>query len=62
MPQRILIVDDEAAIRDTLRRVLEDEGYEVTTVGDAARALRPGGAGRAVQLDIKMPGMDGLRP
>ena len=39
MPQRILVVDDEAAIRDTLRMVLEYEGYEVHTVGDGKAAL-----------------------
>ena len=37
MAQRILVVDDEAAIRDTLRMVLEFEGYEVATVGDGRR-------------------------
>jgi len=64
MAQRVLIVDDEAAIRDTLRMVLEYEGYEVATAPDGRAALTEldGGAGAdAVLLDIKMPGgMDGL--
>ena len=62
MPQRILVVDDEAAIRDTLRMVLEYEGYEVATVGDGRAALAEldGAPAAAVLLDIKMAGMDGL--
>jgi two-component system nitrogen regulation response regulator NtrX len=60
--QKVLIVDDEAAIRDTLRMVLEYEGYEVSTVGDGRGALAELDASPpdAVLLDIKMPGMDGL--
>jgi len=62
MGQRVLVVDDEAAIRDTLRMVLEYEGYEVATVGDGRAALAELDANPAdaVLLDIKMPGMDGL--
>jgi two-component system nitrogen regulation response regulator NtrX len=62
MGQRVLIVDDEAAIRDTLRMILEYEGYEVATAGDGRAALAELDASPAdaVLLDIKMPGMDGL--
>src|SRR5215472_4528003 len=62
MAQRILVVDDEAAIRDTLRMVLEFEGYEVATVGDGRAALDAldESPAAAVLLDIKMPGLDGL--
>ena len=62
MAQRVLVVDDEAAIRDTLRMVLEYEGYEVATAGDGRAALAELDAGPvdAVLLDIKMAGMDGL--
>ena len=38
--EHILIVDDEPAIRSTLRDVLEDEGYRVSAVGSGADALR----------------------
>ncbi len=60
--QKVLIVDDETAIRDTLRMVLEYEGYEVSTAGDGRAALAELDASPpdAVLLDIKMPGMDGL--
>jgi two-component system, NtrC family, nitrogen regulation response regulator NtrX len=62
MSQRVLVVDDEAAIRDTLRMVLEYEGYEVATAGDGRGALSELDANPvdAVLLDIKMAGMDGL--
>ncbi len=62
MPQRILVVDDEAAIRDTLRMVLEYEGYEVATAADGRAGLAELDAApaAAVLLDIKMGGMDGL--
>jgi two-component system nitrogen regulation response regulator NtrX len=62
MAQRILVVDDEAAIRDTLRMVLEYEGYEVATAGDGRSALEAldEAPAAAVLLDIKMPGIDGL--
>src|SRR5215467_130470 len=62
MAQKILVVDDEAAIRDTLRMVLEYEGYEVATVGDGRGALDAldEAPAAAVLLDIKMPGSDGL--
>ncbi len=62
MSQRILVVDDETAIRDTLRMVLEYEGYEVATAGDGRSALEAldETPAAAVLLDIKMPGLDGL--
>src|SRR5215471_2634908 len=62
MAQKILVVDDEAAIRDTLRMVLEYEGYEVSTVGDGKAALEAldDGPVVAILLDIKMPGIDGM--
>ena len=62
MAHRVLVVDDEPAIRDTLRMVLEYEGYEVATAGDGRAALAEldAGAADAVLLDIKMSGMDGL--
>ena len=62
MAQRVLVVDDDQAIRDTLRMVLEYEGFEVATVGDGRAALEALDEApfAGVLLDIKMPGMDGL--
>ena len=62
MAQRILVVDDEAGIRDALRMILEYEGYEVLTASDGKTALSDleAGAPDAVLLDVKMPGMDGF--
>ena len=61
-PARILVIDDEAAIRDSLRMILEYQGYGVMTAatGDEGAALVEREAPDLVFLDIKMPGMDGL--
>jgi len=59
----ILIVDDERAVRESLRRALELEGYDVELFEDGESALvRLGGepSPDAVILDILMPGVDGL--
>ena len=58
----ILIVDDEAPVRDTVRAYLEKEGYTVHTADDGHRALRAVRAFKpdVVVLDIMLPGMDGL--
>jgi two-component system nitrogen regulation response regulator NtrX len=62
MKPRILVVDDEAAIRDSLRMILEYEGYDVTAAatGEEGIAIIEREAPDLVFLDIKMPGMDGL--
>ena len=60
---RILVVDDEPAVRDSLRRALELEGYEVELAADGESALARLEASAhpdAVVLDILMPGIDGL--
>jgi two-component system response regulator MprA len=60
---KILIVDDERAVRDSLQRALELEGYEIELAADGREALdRLGANGQvdAVLLDVLMPGMDGL--
>ena len=59
---RILVVDDEAGMRDLLRILLEKEGYEVLTAGDGATglALAMNRAPSLVISDIKMPGLDGV--
>jgi two-component system, OmpR family, response regulator MprA len=59
---RVLVVDDEPAVRLSLRRALELEHYEVECVesGHAALdALRPGGIDLVI-LDVSMPELDGL--
>ena len=57
----ILIVDDEPHLRNGLRRILEKEGYEVTTAPDGETALKLARDKKpdVVLLDIMMPGMDG---
>jgi two-component system nitrogen regulation response regulator NtrX len=60
--QRVLVVDDEPGIRESLSGVLEDEGYEVEAVGDGEACLtklseRPFDA---VLLDVWLPGIDGM--
>jgi two-component system response regulator MprA len=60
---KILVVDDERAVRDSLRRALELQGYEVDLAADGAEALarlESDGQVDAVLLDILMPVMDGL--
>src|SRR5437867_12164656 len=62
MKEKVLVIDDEEAIRKSLRMVLEYEGYECLEASsgregtEAVRRETPD----AVLLDIKMPGMDGL--
>src|SRR5437588_8507496 len=59
---RILVIDDNAAIREVLRFVLEEEGYEVIEAADGAEGLRRYQAEPTdlVITDLEMPGMDGL--
>jgi two-component system nitrogen regulation response regulator NtrX len=58
----VLVVDDEQAVRDSLKLILEYEKFAVVFAEDGSqglRALEEGGID-AVFLDIKMPGMDGM--
>ena len=62
MSESVLIVDDERGIRDTLRSVLEDEGFTadaVATGEECLKALERRAYG-CVLLDVWLPGMDGL--
>jgi two-component system, NtrC family, nitrogen regulation response regulator NtrX len=59
---RVLIVDDEEAIRSSLKMIFEYEGYEVLLAanGQAALKIAEKDAPDLIFLDIKMPQMDGL--
>ena len=60
---RILVVDDERAVRESLRRALALEGYETELAADGAEALErlhSNGGFDAMLLDVLMPGVDGL--
>ena len=62
MKHRILVIDDEAAIRDSLRMILEYDGFECLPAPDGEEGLAriAADAPDMVILDVKMPGMDGL--
>jgi len=61
---KVLVVDDERAVRESLRRALELEGYEIELAEDGRAALSrletEEGQPDAVILDVLMPGVDGL--
>jgi len=60
---RVFVVDDEPAVRESLRRALELEGYDVELAGsgeEAVQRLGRNGQPDAVILDVLMPGIDGL--
>ena len=58
---RILVVDDEDAIRNLFKEFLEERGHEVTTANCAEEALEKIKEGQEIiLLDINMPGMSGL--
>jgi len=60
---KILVVDDERAVRESLRRALELEGYEIELAGDGSEALyrlESNEEPDAMILDVLMPGVDGL--
>ena len=59
----VLVVDDEPALRTSLRRALLLDGYRVELAGDGGEALRPRARPAppdAIVLDVMMPGIDGL--
>jgi two-component system response regulator MprA len=60
---KILVVDDERAVRESLRRALELEGYEIELAEDGKQALERLDSEPepdAMVLDVLMPGLDGL--
>ena len=60
---RILVVDDEPAVREAIERALRLEGYDVELAADGEQALRAieTGAPDAMVLDVLMPRVDGLQ-
>jgi two-component system nitrogen regulation response regulator NtrX len=62
MKPRILVIDDEAAIRDSLRMILEYEDYQFMGAASGQEGIAQVQRDRPdlVLLDIKMPGMDGI--
>jgi two-component system response regulator MprA len=60
---KVLVVDDERAVRESLRRALELEGYEIELAADGEEALyrlESEAQPDALVLDVLMPGVDGL--
>jgi two-component system response regulator MprA len=59
---RVLVVDDDRAVRDSLRRSLEFNGYDVALAGDGAEALATVGGVQpdVVVMDVMMPRLDGI--
>jgi CheY-like chemotaxis protein len=58
-----MVIEDDLAIREILRELLEDEGYRVVWAAngkDALAQLKHGGTPRLILLDLRMPEMDGL--
>ena len=62
MKPRVLVVDDEAAVRYTLRSILEEEEIDVEEAADgvAALAIIDRGGIELVLTDLRMPRMDGM--
>lgn len=62
MSEKILVVEDEISLQETLVYNLKKQGYEVEAVGDGLQALAAAREGRPdlILLDIMLPGMDGF--
>jgi two-component system response regulator MprA len=60
---RVLVVEDDRAVRDSIERALMFEGYEVASASDGVEAISAAGysAPDAIVLDVTMPRMDGLQ-
>ena len=60
--RKVLVVDDDRAVRDAIDRALRFEGYDVVSAADGAEALDlvASDAPEAIVLDVMMPGVDGL--
>jgi two-component system response regulator MprA len=62
VPARVVVVDDDEALRNAVRRALRLEGYDVAVTADGAEALDQLACVKAdlIVLDILMPGLDGI--
>ena len=62
MPEKILVVDDEISLQETLAYNLTREGYQVEVAGDGNQALHLARTSKPdlVILDVMMPGLDGF--
>src|SRR4030042_2472070 len=62
-PDRVLIIDDEDTIRDSMHQVLKKEGYQVREAADGKEGLSLFNKEtfQVVFLDLKLPGLNGLR-
>jgi DNA-binding response OmpR family regulator len=62
MGEKILVVDDEEAVRDLLRSLLEEEGYEAILASDGKEAVRLTESENPdlIMLDMIMPELDGI--
>ncbi|HXV76023.1 MAG TPA: response regulator [Candidatus Polarisedimenticolaceae bacterium] len=59
---RVLVVDDEINMRETLRDILVEEGFEVSIAETGEKAVKICKSSRfdAVLMDVRMPGIDGI--
>jgi DNA-binding response OmpR family regulator len=62
MAEKVLVVEDETALRETLAYNLRKEGYEIEAVGDGREAVEIARLARPdlIVLDLMLPGMDGF--
>ncbi len=62
MPEKILVVEDEPSLQETLTYTLEKQGYDVDSVGDGHAAVEAAHSNQPdlIVLDIMLPGMDGF--
>jgi formate/nitrite transporter len=62
MAQKMLVIDDEAVVLESCRKVFEDEGFEVVTTTSPEEGLRLASASSfdVILCDWKMPGLDGM--
>jgi two-component system, chemotaxis family, chemotaxis protein CheY len=63
MPKKILVVDDSAAIRQSISFILKQEGYDTVEATDGQEALNMLGSIEALDLiitDVNMPNLDGI--